>query len=92
MFDVLVFEYGLIPPGNGAAASFNGVSFKGEIWLAGGVDTLAELQWAGQISPSIPVEKFNNTTINRWVPGRSTNRSFKGKVAMFGTTEIRGGI
>jgi hypothetical protein len=92
MVDVLVFGCGLIPPGNGAVASFNGVHFKSKIRPAGGFDTLAESRWAGRIGPSIPVEKFNNTTINRRVPGRSTNRSWNGKAAMFVATEIRGNI
>jgi hypothetical protein len=83
IFDGLVFGCGRIPPGNGAAASFNGVHFKGKIRLAGGFDTLAESRWAGQIGPSIPVKKFSNTTINRRVPGWSTNWSWNGKAAIF---------
>ena len=43
MFDVLVLGYGLILPGDGAAALFYGVHILGEIWTVGGLDTLAEL-------------------------------------------------
>jgi hypothetical protein len=32
---------------------------------SGGFDTLAELQWADLIGPSILAEKVNHTTINR---------------------------
>jgi hypothetical protein len=92
MFNVLVFGCGWIPPGDWAAALFNRVYYKGKIWPAGGFDTLAESQWVGQNCPSIPVEKFNNTTINCWVPGWSMNRSCNGKAAMFVATEIRGNI
>ena len=75
MFDILGFEYGRIPLGDQAAASFNRVHILDTIRPVGGFDTLAKLRWAGQIGPSIPVEQFKNTTINRWVPGRLTNRS-----------------
>jgi hypothetical protein len=33
-----------------------------------GFDTLAELQWADLIGPSIPAEKINHTTINHRGP------------------------
>jgi hypothetical protein len=38
-------------------APFIGVHILGEIWLAGGFDTLAESRWEDQIGPSIPVQK-----------------------------------
>jgi len=54
--------------GEGAAAPFVGVHILGKIRPAGGVDTLAKLQWADQIRPSIPVQKINHTTINHQEP------------------------
>ncbi len=61
MMDVVVLGCGLIRTGKGAAAPFTGVHILGEIWPAGGFDTLAELQWEDRIRPSIPVQK--KTTI-----------------------------
>ena len=45
MIDVFVLRCGPILMGEGAAAPFNGVHILGEIWPAGGVDTLAKSQW-----------------------------------------------
>ena len=42
MIDVVVLGCGPIWTGEGAAAPFIGVHILGEIWLAGGFDTLAE--------------------------------------------------
>ena len=39
-----------------------------------------------------PGQKINNTTINRPVPGWSTNRLCNGKAAMFVATKIRGNV
>jgi len=44
------------------------VHILGEIWLAGGFDTLAESRWEDRIRPSIPAEKINHTKINRRGP------------------------
>jgi hypothetical protein len=80
MMDVVVFGCGHIRMGKGAAALFIGVHILGEIWPAGGVDTLAESRWEDQIGPSIPVQKINHTTINCqgplyvWRIGRGTER------------------
>ena len=68
MIDAGVLGCGPIRMGEGAAAPFNGVHIQGGIWPAGGLDTLAELQWADLIGPSIPAKKINHTTINRRGP------------------------
>ena len=68
MIDVVVLGCGPIRTGEGAAAPFIGVHILGEIWLAGGFDTLAESRWEDQIGPSIPVQKINHTTISRRGP------------------------
>ena len=65
VIDVVVLGCGLFWTGEGAAAPFIGVHILGEIWLAGGFDTLAESRWEDRIRPSIPAEKINHTTINR---------------------------
>jgi hypothetical protein len=57
MIDVLVLGCGPIRTGEGAAVPFIGVHILGEIRLAGGFDTLAELRWEDQIGLSIPVQK-----------------------------------
>ena len=80
MIDVVVLGCGPIRTGEGAAAPFIGVHILGEIRPAGGFDTLAESRWEDRIGPSIPVQKFNHTTINRRGPlnvrriGRGTER------------------
>ncbi len=80
MIDIVVLECGPIRTGEGAAAPFIGVHILGEIRPAGGFDTQAELRWEDRIGPSIPVQKFNYTTINRRGPlyvrrtGRGTER------------------
>jgi len=58
VIDVVVLGCGPFWTGEGAAAPFIGVHILGEIWLAGGFDTLAELQWKDQIGPSIPVQNY----------------------------------
>ena len=63
MIDIGVLGCGPIWTGEGAAAPFNGVHIQGGIRPAGGFDTLAELQWADLIGPSIPAKKINHTTI-----------------------------
>ncbi len=68
MINVVVLGCAAIQTGEGAAAPFIGVHILGEIRPAGGFDTLAELRWEVRIGPSIPVQKFNHTTINRWGP------------------------
>jgi len=68
MIDIVVLGCGPIRMDEGAAAPFVGVHILGEIRPAGGFDTLAELRWKYQIGPSIPVQKINHTTINRWGP------------------------
>ena len=68
MIDVCVLGCGPIRTGEGAAAPFNGVHILGKIQPTGGFDTLATLQWEDLIGPSIPTEKINHTTINRWGP------------------------
>jgi len=45
MIDVVVLGCGPIRTGEGAAAPFIGVHILGEIWPAGGFDTLAESRW-----------------------------------------------
>jgi hypothetical protein len=65
MIDLVVLGCGPIRTGKGAAAPFIGVHIMGEIWPAGGFDTLAELRWAVLIGPSIPAIKINHATINR---------------------------
>ncbi len=55
MIDVVVLGCGLIWTGEGAAAPFIGVHIVGEIWLRGGVDTLAESRWEHRIGQFIPV-------------------------------------
>jgi hypothetical protein len=55
MIDVVVLGCGPIQTGEGAAALFIQVHILGEIRLAGGFVTLAELRWEDQIGPSIPV-------------------------------------
>ena len=57
MIDVVVLGCGPIQTGKGAAAPFIGVHILGEIWPAGGFDTLAKLQWEDQIGPYILVQK-----------------------------------
>jgi hypothetical protein len=93
MIDVVVLGCGPIRTGEGAAAPFIGVHILGEIWPAGGLDTLAESRWEDQIGPSIPVQKIDHTTINRQGPldvrriGRGTEwrsclwqRKFRGNI------------
>ena len=71
---------GPIRTGEGAAAPFIGVHILGEIWPAGGFDTLAKLRWEDQIGPSILVQKINQITINHlrplcvWRIGHGTER------------------
>jgi hypothetical protein len=80
MINVVVLGCAPIQTGEGAAAPFIGVHILGEIRPAGGFDTLAESRWEDRIGPSIPVQKFNHTTINRRGPlnvrriGRGTER------------------
>jgi hypothetical protein len=80
MIDVVVLRCGPIRTGEGAAAPFIGVHILGEIRPAGGFDTLAKSRWEDRIGPSIPVQKFNHTTINHRGPlnvrriGRGTER------------------
>jgi hypothetical protein len=80
MIDVVVLGCASIRTGKGAAAPFIGVHILGKIRPAGGFDTLAESRWEDQIGPSIPVQKFNHTTINSRGPlnvrriGRGTER------------------
>ncbi len=45
IIDVVVLGCGLIRTGEGAAAPFIGVHILGEIWPAGGFDSLAESRW-----------------------------------------------
>ena len=68
MINVVVLGCAPIQTGEGAAAPFIGVHILGEIRPAGGFDTLAESRWEDRIGPSIPVQKFNHTTINRRGP------------------------
>ncbi len=68
MINVVVLGCGPIWTGEGAAAAFIGVHILGKILPAGGFDTLAESRWEDRIGPSIPVQKINHTTINRWGP------------------------
>ncbi len=68
MIDVVVLGCGPIRTGEGAAAPFIAVHILGEIRPAGGFVTLAESRWEDQIGSSIPVQKINHTTINRWGP------------------------
>jgi hypothetical protein len=68
MIDVVILGCGPIRTGEGAAALFIGVHILGEIWLAGGFDTLAKSRWEDRIGPSILVEKINHITINRQRP------------------------
>ena len=68
MIDVVVLRCGPIWTGERAAAPFIGVHILGEIWPAGGFDTLAESRWEDQIELSIPVQKIKHTTINRRGP------------------------
>ena len=68
MINVVVLGCAPIQTGEGAAAPFVGVHILGEIRPEGGFDTLAESQWEDRIGPSIPVQKFNHTTINRRGP------------------------
>jgi hypothetical protein len=68
MIDVVVLGCGPIQTGEGAAAPFIGVHVLGKIRPAGGFDTLAKLRWEDRIGQSIPVQKFNHTTINRQGP------------------------
>jgi hypothetical protein len=68
MIDVVVLGCGPIWTGEGAAAPFIGVHIMGEIRLAGGFDTLAELRWEDRIESSILVQKINHTTIKRRGP------------------------
>jgi hypothetical protein len=68
MIDLVVFGYGPIRMGDGAAAPFNGVHIMGKIWPTGGFDTLAKSRWAVLIGPSIPARKINHATINRRGP------------------------
>jgi hypothetical protein len=86
MIDIVVLGCGSIWTGEGAAAPFIGVHILGEIRLAGGFDTLAELRWEDQFGPSIPVQKINHTTINL------ANRPGDGTAALFVATEIRTNI
>ncbi len=65
MIDVVVLGCAPIRMGEGAAAPFIGVHILGEIRPAGGFDTLSKSRWEDQIGLSIPVQKFNHTTINR---------------------------
>jgi hypothetical protein len=80
MINVVVLGCGSIRTGKGAAAPFIGVHILGEIWPAGGFDTLAESRWEDRIGPSILVQKVNHITINRGRPlcvrriGRGTER------------------
>jgi hypothetical protein len=55
MIDVVVLGCGPIQTGEGAAALLIQVHILGEIRLARGFVTLAELRWEDQIGPSIPV-------------------------------------
>jgi hypothetical protein len=68
MINVVVLGCTSIWTGEGAAAPFIGVHILGEIWPAEGFDTLAELRLEDRIGPSILVQKFNHTTINRRGP------------------------
>jgi hypothetical protein len=68
MINLVVLGYDPIRMGEGAAAPFNGVHIMGEIWPAGGFDTLAESRWAVLIGPSIPARKLNHATINHRGP------------------------
>ena len=70
MIDVVALRCGPIRmgEGEGAAAPFIGVHILGEIWLTGGFDTLAELQWDDRIGLFILVQKINHTAINRRGP------------------------
>ena len=68
MINVVVLGCGPFWTGEGVAAPFIAVHILGEIWLAGGFDTLAQSRWEDQIGPSIPVQKINHTTINRRGP------------------------
>ena len=80
MIDVVVLGCGPIRTGKGVAVPFIGVHILGEIWPAGGFDTLAESRWEDQIGPSIPVQKINRISINPrgplyvWRIGRGTER------------------
>jgi hypothetical protein len=94
MIDVRVLGCGPIRTGNGAAAPFIGVYILGEIWPAGGFDTLAESQWEDQIGPSILVQK---STISQSTDGGLfvlANRpwAWDKTVALFVVMEIRGNI
>ena len=89
MIDVVVLGCGPIRTGKGAAAPFIGVRILGEIWPAGGFDTLAESRWEDQIGPSIPVQTINHTRINRRGP-LYANRPWDGTAALFVATEIGG--
>jgi hypothetical protein len=66
--------------GRGSGGTVYWGAYSGKNSAGGGFDTQAELQWEDRIGPSIPVQKFNHTTINRrgplnvWRIGRGTER------------------